>query len=53
MTPPQAPTGGERPLAVQADPAGAESADRNYNFFDELDAKLTHRKNPESDSGGY
>ena len=53
MSPPQAPTECERPLAVRADPAGVEPADRNYNFFDELDTKLTHRKNPESDSGEH
>jgi len=29
----------------------AESADRNYNFFDELDLRLTSLANPESESG--
>ena len=53
LTPPRAPTPSERPLAVQAKPAGAESADCNYNFFDELDARLAHLKNPESDTGEH
>ena len=37
-------------MTALADPTGAESANRNYNFFDELDARLVHLEDPESGS---
>jgi len=40
----------ESPVDVRPDPMGAESEDRNYNFFDELDAKLADLEMPESGS---
>ena len=50
------PTPGERPLAAPADqspadPTGAERANHNYNFFDELDARLGQLQDPDSGSG--
>ena len=50
------PTPGERPPAAPAeqspaDPTGAERANHNYNFFDELDARLGKLQDPDSGSG--
>lgn len=40
----------EPPVDVHPDPMGADPEDRNYNFFDELDAKLAHLDMPEPGS---
>jgi hypothetical protein len=43
-----------RPEGIQVELSGPTeegSADRNYNFFDELDARLTHIQDPEHGSG--
>ena len=45
-----APTRTSLPNAEHSDAEANEPADRNYNFFDELDVKLTSLRNPESDS---
>jgi len=39
----------DAPHAINAEPAGSGSSNRNYNYFDELDARLSHlgRADPE------
>ena len=49
--PAEGPTPPEWPRDLHTDQTGADSANRNYNFFDELDATLAHLKNPESGTG--
>jgi hypothetical protein len=39
------------PQTVDADLAGAESTNHDYNFFDDLDATLASLKNPDSGTG--
>ena len=39
------------PSTAHSDPPAAEPAERNYNFFDDLDVRLTSLKDPESESG--
>ncbi len=48
--PTQAPTPPEGPTSALADTNSAESANRNYNFFDDLDMRLAALNNPESGS---
>jgi len=41
------------PSTAHSDPPAAEPAERNYNFFDDLDVRLTSLTNPESESGEH
>ncbi len=41
------------PSTAHSDPPAAEPTQRNYNFFDDLDVRLTSLTNPESESGEH
>lgn len=49
----ETPTPPREPTTALADQTGADSASCNYNFFDELDARLAHLENPETGSGTH